>query len=270
MWNIAIITSQPPCLTDGSRAPNARRCLIYPVTDWNVNEAFWSAAALSVKQAFKLISLFVHTGKKKSSLQSDDLLVELGVTVTAGDWSITTCCAQVSINSWRGWMGDKSGGKKVADESGAFVQGKQNVKRWGTAETSGPLRRNTSGNSDRKAADWSGGDEWLHLESRAKPHLWCFSVAAVTPRSKTSLWVTIEAGMNGFRRVSACGNHPSRKKKRTQRAALIWELIANWPSETNLSWQSPPSAYIHPSVCINMSEDSHSCTYTHTALSHFF
>lgn len=148
--------------------------------------------------------------EKTSSVQSDDLLVKLGDTGAAGDWSISTCCGQVSIIAWRRQAGVKV--KKVLDESGAFVRGNQNVKQRGTAKTSGPLRCNTSGNSDRKAADWSGGDEWLHLESRAKPHLWCFSLSAMAPRNKTSLWVTIEAGMNGFCRVSVCGNHRPWKK----------------------------------------------------------
>lgn len=148
--------------------------------------------------------------KKKSSLQSDDLFVRRH----------SRCWRLVHQHLLRPGIdqfseeadGSKSLGKKVSDESSLFVQGNRNVKRRGTAKSSGPLRRHTSGNSGRKAADWSGGDEWLHLESRAEPHLWCFSLSAVAPRNKTSLWVTIEAGMNGFRRVPACGNHRPWKK----------------------------------------------------------
>lgn len=59
-------------------------------------------------------------------------------------------------------------------------------------------------------------------------------------------------------------------EKSTQRAALIWELIANWSSETNLSWQSPPSAHIHPSLCINTLANTSTLAYTFTLHSQAF
>lgn len=72
------------------------------MADWNVNEAFWSTAAPSVKLAFKLIGLFVQKIKEKKekySLQSIDLFAELRDTnsfvFAASDWFHAPCCIQV-------------------------------------------------------------------------------------------------------------------------------------------------------------------------------
>lgn len=88
-----------------SPSQNGHYCLIWPATDWNVNEAFWSTAALSVKLAFKLISLFVQSIKKapSSSLMIPLWLVPLPLLGGSRWFSLAYTNAEDNLR-WKRWI----------------------------------------------------------------------------------------------------------------------------------------------------------------------
>lgn len=183
----------PPSTSDRRRPSQyCHRCLIWSVADWNVNEAFWSTAALSVKLAFRLISLFVHKMKNQASSpltselrdtnslvccqQVPQLLLRPGIDLalkgkTEGLWWERRICTR--IPKWR-WVSEREGEKKNWHHQQEESDSKE-ISAWKRSRT----EKNCQ---ERKWGAWGRRNEYIHLELRRNKG-WIFDVSQ-SPRSQ--------------------------------------------------------------------------------------
>lgn len=115
---------------------NGHRCLIWPATDWNVNEAFWSTAALSVKLAFKLISLFVQSIKKAPS---SSLMIPLWLVphllLCGSRWFSLACINTEDNLRWKRWICWREPNRWWALERNGNISREQSDYAWKTNRT---------------------------------------------------------------------------------------------------------------------------------------